>query len=146
MTDAFKVGTVLFEEGTLLPDCLQLENESCSNGWRAVRNLGSCGRDRKIRAAGWTFFFLAGEVKASVFGFDAERTTLRAIKRVLANPKSEKFNCLEITQVALKRFLGVPYVSVSAHWRHIQESMFLCRAQRLAEWDRAKLTRARAET
>src|SRR3989304_4597955 len=36
------------------------------------------------------------------------------------------------------RFLGLPTGRVSAHSRHIQESMFLSRAQRLAEWNRAK--------
>ena len=44
---------------------------------------------------------------------------------MLARLKSEKFNSLEITRVASKRFLGVPYVSVSARSRHIQESLFL---------------------
>jgi hypothetical protein len=32
---------------------------------------------------------------------------------------------LEITRVASKHFLGLPYVSVSACSRHIQESLFL---------------------
>jgi hypothetical protein len=33
-----------------------------------------------------------------------------------------KFNCLEITGITQKRFLGLPYVHVSAHSRHIQKS------------------------
>ncbi len=37
----------------------------------------------------------------------------------------------------------LPYVgSVSAHPRHFQESMVLCHAKRLAEWDRVKLAAA----
>ncbi len=36
----------------------------------------------------------------------------------------------------------LPYVAVSAHARHIQESMVLCHAKRLAVWDRAKLAAA----
>jgi hypothetical protein len=58
--------------------------------------------------------------------------------------KSATFNCLEISQVAAKRFLGLPYVSVSAHWRHIQESPVLFHAERLAECDRLKLAAAQA--
>lgn len=139
MADKIKAGAILIEGRALLPDSLRFESEPCSNGWSLVKNLDSYALDRKIREAGWTFFFLAGEVKASVFGFDTEKMTLKAINRLLANLKPEKLNCLEITQVALKRFLGLPCVSVSARSRHIQESMFLCRAKRLAEWDRAKL-------
>jgi hypothetical protein len=46
---------------------------------------------------------------------------------MLARLKPKKFNSLQITRVASKRFLGVPYVSVSACSRHIQESLFLFR-------------------
>jgi hypothetical protein len=75
----------------------------------------------------------------SPMSFQAHATYInRAVNRILANLKWDKFNSLEITQVAAKRFLGLPYVTVSAHERHIQESMFLCRATRLAEMDRAK--------
>ena len=128
MADKIKVGAILIEEGALLPESLWLESEPCSNGWRRVKNLDGYGLDRRVREAGWTFFFLAGEIKASVIGFDLEKTTHRAIMRLLANLKSDKLNCLEITQVVWKRFLGLPYVSVSAHSRHIQKSMVLCRA------------------
>jgi hypothetical protein len=51
---------------------------------------------------------------------------------------SDKLNSLEITQVAAKRFMGLPYVTVSAHPRHIQESMFLSYDERVAKCDRAE--------
>jgi len=35
------------------------------------------------------------------------------------------FNCLEVTGIVAKRFLGVPYAVVSAHSRHIQKSCYL---------------------
>ena len=145
MAGKIGTGSILIRESTVLPDSLRLESEQCSSGWRWVKDFDGYGLDREIREAGWTFFYLAGQVRASVFGLDNEKTTRKAIQRVLANLKCGQFNkwgqfnCLQITQVAAKRFLGLPYVSVSAHWRHIQESMFLCRAQRVAEWDRAKL-------
>ena len=137
MTDMITAGTILIADGALMPESLRFESEPYSNGWRSVKNLDGHGLNRKVRDAGWTFFYLAGELKASVCGFDVGKTTNRAIKRILADRKSEKFNCLEITRVAAKRFLGLPYVSVSAHSRHIQESMFLSRAKRLTGWDRA---------
>ena len=125
MPDTIKTGTILIKEGTLLPEVLRFESEPCAPGWRLVKNLDGYGLDRKIHEAGWTFFCLAGEIKATVFGFDEQKRVRGAVKRILANLKSEKFNSLEITRVATKRFLGVPYASVSARSRHIQESMFL---------------------
>ena len=142
MADKIKTGTILIEEGALLPESLQFESDPYSDGWRSVNNLDGCGLGRKIREAGWTFFYMAGEIKASVFGFDREKALRRAVNRVLANLKSEKFNCLEITRVAAKRFLGLPYVTVSAHPRHIQQSIFLFHAKRLVEWDGANLAAA----
>ena len=128
MEDTIKAGAILIEDGALLPESLGLESEPRSNGWRRVKNLDAVGLDRRVREAGWTFFYLAGEIKANVFGFDVEKTTRKATTRLLEILKSDKLNCLEITQVACKRFLGMPYVSVSGHARHIQGSMFLSRA------------------
>jgi len=128
MADKIKAGSILIEDGALWPESLWLESEPCSNGWRRVKHLIGFGLDRRVREAGWTFFFLAGEIKASVFGFDLEKTTHRAIARLLGKLKSDKLNCLEVAQVVSKLFLGLPYVSVSAHSRHIQKSMLLCRA------------------
>ena len=128
MEDTIKAGAILIEDGALLPESVGLESEPRSNGWRRVKNLDGVELDRRVREAGWTFFYLAGEIKANVFGFDVEKTTRKATTRLLEILKSDKLNCLEITQVVCKRFLGMPYVSVSGHARHIQGSMFLSRA------------------
>jgi hypothetical protein len=50
---------------------------------------------------------MAGEVNAMAFGSDSEETTRRAVKKVIANMKSDRFNCLEISRVAAKSFLGL---------------------------------------
>ncbi len=139
MAETIKTGTILIKDGTLLPDALQFESEPCATGWRLVKNLDGYGLRRKSHEAGWTFFCLAGEIKATVFGFDGQKTVRRAVKRMLTNLKSEKFNGLEIMQVEAKRFLGLPYASVCAHSRHLQENAFLLRAKDHQEWDRAKL-------
>jgi hypothetical protein len=139
-----KMGAIFIEEGTPLPGSLKFESEPYSNGWRSVKNLNGYGMDRKIREAGWTFFDLT-QIKASAFGFDREKAARRALKRLLANMKSDNFNSLEISHVAAKRFLGFSYVTVSAHVRHLQESMFLLHDKRLAERNRAKLVDSRAD-
>ena len=139
MADKIKTGTILIEEGALLPESLRFESEPYSKAWRLVENLDSRALDRKIREAGWTFFYMAGGVSATAFGSDLEKTTRRAVKKVLASMKSDRLNCLEIAQVVVKRFLGLLCATVSAQPRHIHESMFLFHAKRPAEGDRAKL-------
>jgi hypothetical protein len=129
MSEKINAGTILIKEGTLLPECLQLESEPYSKGWKLLKNVDANGLDRKIRDARWTFFFMANEVNATAIGSDREKTTRRAVKKAIAYMKSDRFNCLQIAQVAVKRFLGLPYVAVSAHPRHVQESMVLFHAK-----------------
>ena len=122
MTDAIKTGTILIEGDATMPSSLVLEGKSYSGGWRSVSNLDLNGLDAAIHKAGWTFFFMAGEIKITAFGLDKDRAVRRAVKRVITNVEAHKCNCVEITEVATKSFLGMPYVNVSAHSRHIQKS------------------------
>ena len=141
MPDTIKPGTILIKEGTLLPEAVRFESEPCVPGWRLVKDLDGCGLDRKIRDAGWTFFCLAGQLGATVFGIDEQKTLSRAVGQILANLESAEFNSLEIMRVtseASKRFLGVRYVTVSAQSRHIQESACLFGAKDLPVRDRAR--------
>jgi hypothetical protein len=121
MMDAIKMGTILIQQGTVLPHSLLLESKPYSSGWAEITNVRS-EFERGINLAGWTFFFLAGRIEATVFGFDKQRAASTAVDRIIANAKSRECNCLEITQVKTNSFLGVPYVRVSAHSRHIQRS------------------------
>jgi hypothetical protein len=125
MRGIIRAGTILIKQGTLLPDAVAFESEAYSPGWRSLTTLDGYAMDRKTREAGWTFFYLAGENSATVFGAEGQETVRRAIKRILAGLKSEKFNSLEITRVAFKHFLGVPYAAVFFHMRNVQEGMFL---------------------
>ena len=114
MTDTITAGSILVEEGTHLPKSLLLQSESNSNGWAAVQGARATF-EKAIQEAGWTFFFMAGEIKATVFGFDRQKTLRAALKRLITDVKSQHCNSIEITQVMSKSFLRVPYVSVSAH-------------------------------
>ena len=141
MPDTIKTGTILIKEGTLLPEVLRFESEPCAPGWRLVQNLDGYGLGRKIHEAGWTFSWRAGEIGATVFGLDEQKTLRRAVEQILASPESAEFNSLEIMRVASeasKRFLGVCYVTVSAQSRHIQDSAFLFQAKVLLVRDRAR--------
>jgi hypothetical protein len=90
-----------------------------------VNALDGLALDRKIHAAGWNFFFMAAEAKVMFFGAIGAKNIQNAIKRMLEKLKPMNFNCLEVTGIVAKRFLGVPYAVVSAHSRHIQQSCYL---------------------
>jgi len=103
-------------------------------GWKVATDFDAYGLDREIQKAGWTLFCLAGEMKATVFGIDDQSMLRRAIGRILGRAESDRFNSLEITRVSSvgsERFPLVRYVTVSAQWRHIQQSLFLSRAGEL---------------
>jgi hypothetical protein len=141
MPDTIKGGTILIKEGTLLPEVLRIESEPCAPGWRLVKNLEGDGLDQKLHEAGCTFFSLADEIGATVFGLDEQKTLRRAVEQILAKRESAEFNSLEIMRVAWetsKRFLGVRSVTVSAQSRDIQESAPLFQARDLTERDRAR--------
>jgi hypothetical protein len=142
MGEKIQAGTILIKEGTLLPDALTFESDPYSPGWRSVTGLDGCAMDRKTHDAGWTFFYLAGESRATVFGHKGQEAIRRAIKRILADLKSEKFNSLEITRVVFKHFLGVPYATVSCHIRNMQEGMFLFGSGSSDVWKDARLVAA----
>jgi hypothetical protein len=129
-----EAGRIFVREGTLLPIILRIESEIYIPGWRLVSSFDGCALGRKIHDAGWTFFCLAYETKATVFGIDGEKMVRRAIERILANREVEagNFNSLEIVRVASlasKRFLGIRHVTVSARSRHIQEGPVIFQAQ-----------------
>jgi hypothetical protein len=65
---------------------------------------------------------MALEVKTMFLGVLAPEKIQRALKRILAKVKPQHFNSLEVTGIVARRFLGVPYVTVSAHSRHMQQS------------------------
>ena len=88
--------------------------------------------DRKIHAAGWKFFFMAEEAKATVFGSLAAKSIQKAIKRIFVKMRKQDFNCLEVTKMVENRFLGVPYITVCTHPRHIQQGCWLDSAQERA--------------
>jgi hypothetical protein len=68
---------------------------------------------------------MAAEVKVMFFGVVGATKIQNALQRILAKVKQQHFNGLEVTDIVARRFLGVPYVTVSAHSRHLQQSCYL---------------------
>jgi hypothetical protein len=129
MPDTNRARPILIREDTPLPANLPIESEAFLPGWRAVRNLDGYELGRKIEEAKWYFFYLAGEIGAIALGREGLGTLRRAVKRILAKQEGQKFNSLEVTKIISKRFLGIPFIDVTAHFRHIQRSIGLVPAK-----------------
>ena len=142
MPSTVEVGTILMREWPGMPTLIGVETEPLFQGWSTVKAPDTSPLDRKIRSAGWNFFFMATEVKAMFFGSLSATKIQSALKRILAKVKLQRFNGLEVTEIVARHFLGVPYVTMSAHSRHLQRSCNLDSAearqtsQDNAEWAR----------
>ncbi len=115
-------GTILIERGTPLPPLFHLEDQSDPSAWIPIKSgLSSPQLESELASLGWTFFYMAGGITATAFGFDRLRTLRRALKRLIASVRVEGCNCLIIDEVATHAFGGMPYVNLSAHLRHLQQ-------------------------
>jgi hypothetical protein len=115
-------GTLLLDKGTPIPPFFRVGSERYPNGWTSVTTTTNFqDREKELATAGWTFFYMAGEMKATAYGFDTQKATDVAVGRLMARARQQACNGLEIDEVLTHSFLGMPYVSVTAHTRHIQE-------------------------
>jgi len=142
MTREIEVGTILLEDRPAITQSLELESEPFSEGWGVLKTVGAPALELKVGAAGWRCFFLAGEVKATVFGSLGIENSQRAVRRILSKVREANFNCLEVTRISAGRFLGIPYSTIAGHSRHIQQAWILQgakerrNAQTDADWAR----------
>lgn len=140
MPQEVQVGTILIETRPVM--ALGLQSVPYSANWGVVNATEGFALDRKIHAAGWNFFFMAAEVKVKVFGAIGTKNIQNALQRILKKVKPLNLNCLEVTGIVAKRFLGVPYTELSAHSRHIQQSCYLDIAdgRRMSRYDAEQTT------
>jgi hypothetical protein len=121
--------SIFIRDNTPLPENVSIESDAFLPGWRVVRNLDRSTLARNIERAKWYFFYLAGAMKATVFGRNRPGTVRRAVKSILARREEQQSNSLEITEVVARRFCGIPFLSVTAHSRHIQQRVGLVPAR-----------------
>jgi hypothetical protein len=143
MPQTIQVGTILVKESPLMPELFDLDIEHYSGNWNVVKTLDAFALERKIRGAGWSFFFLAAEVKGMFFGALGAKKIQNALHRILGKVRQQSFNALEVTGIVRKRFLGVPYTIVSTHSRHIQQRCYL--NEKKGRWTSQILTWSRSE-
>ncbi len=132
MPNQVQPGTMMVRQSVILQS-LGVESEPYCENWRSLSVRDSSCLDHKVRAAGWNLFFMAGELRAVVPAWGGQNSLRRGVKRLLAQTLLQDFNCLEVSHILRKRFLGIPYVSIAAHPRHIQEGCQIQSVERRAQ-------------
>jgi hypothetical protein len=122
MNTSIQKGSILIADGTRIPTSFHTESGTSVPGWQLVQNLDRHSLMQTIRQAGGKLFDRDTAVETLAFGFNYRRTLYKAINQLVGNIRAKSFNCLEIQQVEARRCLGFPYLFVSAHSWHIQES------------------------
>src|SRR5246127_325714 len=84
MTFNIRVGTILMKDRPLVSKLLGLELEVYSQKWSVIRALNGFSLDRKVRAAGWNSFFMAGTITASALGSLKEISVRSALGRLFS--------------------------------------------------------------
>jgi hypothetical protein len=117
-------GNLFIERDALRPLCFQVQDDAHRTGWLPVKyDRTVLELDAELSRRGWTFFYMANVVRKTALAFDRDKGIAAALKRVMTSVREEGCNCLQINQVETHSFFGIPYVSVSAHPRHIQKGM-----------------------
>ena len=121
---SISAGARLVAPGTIVPLEWQVENGSAASHWsRLTTTSDNKQLESQLAGAGWTFFFMATRITATAFGFNRQKMLDTAMARLMATVTLHKCNCVEIDNVSVRSFLGMPYVRVSGHPRHIQKGM-----------------------
>src|SRR5437016_10855056 len=87
-------GSILVEKSAHLPEPLRLEGDATESGWaRVANNLDGHQLEKELATEGWTFFYMAGRIKATAFGFERGKLVHTALKRLIAKVRLQKCNC-----------------------------------------------------
>ena len=117
-------GDLLIERDALRPPCFEVEADSHPNAWIFIKQtLTPQQLEKELSATGWTFFFMAGPIRATACGINREKAVYAALNRAIKAVRQPGCNCLQIETLEMLSFLGVPYVSLSVRPRHIQKGM-----------------------
>jgi hypothetical protein len=120
-----KDGVIFIREGTILPPMLSVTTEAFMPNWRIVTSHDRSALARSIEGCDWYFFYLAGDIQATVLGGNTRRVLRKAVKAILTKRADDKLNSLEITAIVSRRFLGIPFTTFTAHSRQIQQRIAL---------------------
>lgn len=118
-------GTILVEASTMLPPCLLWERGTPGGKcWAPVlRTQGFPEFEAELRAGGWSFLYFAITITAIGIGLDRDRAAQAALRGLIATAEAQRCNSFEVSGVSERSFLGLTYLRVTAHPRHIQKGI-----------------------
>jgi hypothetical protein len=119
-----RAGSALMKSDTRLPKSVYFESEQYGS-WKVLRGMDGFKVERALFEAGWHFFFMVPEISLGAVSLNPNKALRTALKKLFAAVEAKNFNALEIVEITAKRFLGLNYVTVVAHPRHIKKSPFL---------------------
>ncbi len=136
MSKTIQSGTMLVQQAALL-NSLGTQAEIYNGQWCSLGTQESAEFDGRLRAAGWSLFFMADELRTLVPLWGGQKAVRAGVKRLLAQISAQHFNCMQLSNILRERFLGIPFVSVVAHARHLQKGFqidsFTQRASKINE-------------
>ena len=119
-----RTGSVLVKSDVRLPDSAGFESKHFGP-WTLLTKADGFEVGRALSEAGWHFFFMVPEITFGALSVKPNKAMRAALKKVFAAVEKQGFNALEIVEVTAKSILGLHYVKIVAHARHVKNSPFL---------------------
>jgi hypothetical protein len=123
-TTDLRAGSVLINSGTRLPESVYFESKQFGS-WKILTEVDGFAVERRLSETGWHFFFMVPEIRLGAMSSNLNKALRAALKKVFSAVEVQNFNALEIVEITTKRFLGLRYVTIVAHPRHIKKSPLL---------------------
>ena len=115
-----RAGDVFLNYGRALPPGLDVH---VFGNWHWLRS-GALNVERRLRTAGWHFFYLVPPIATSAFGIHRKHALTRAINRFLEEVNARGVNAGEITRISGRRLFGLHLARVEGSPRHVSESAY----------------------
>jgi hypothetical protein len=115
------IGTVMLAPGTAMPSDWTAQPDKGDDGWtRVAQSLTPFRREHNLAASGWTFSFRAPGVATTAYGLNEPAMFATAMGRLVTEVLRHGCNAVEIDSVTRHRFLGFPYLRITAHPRDLR--------------------------
>ena len=118
-------GNLLIREGIVLPTGLEIALKPFSLGWQMVRQPRPAELERALNEEGWSLFSMAGDIAESAIALNWEHALQRATQKLCIKASKEGLNAIEVTQITMRKVLGICWVRVTAKLRHVQKGPYL---------------------
>ena len=119
--DRMEPGTLLIAPDTAVPTNWRIEPVPLACGWSRVENaFTELDFDSETASKGWTFFFRAGAIDTTAYGWNEAGNVSKAIGQLASAARNQNCNCLQIDSLTPGTCLGIPRLRMAAHVRHIQ--------------------------